>query len=57
MAIMGVAVLQRVSAQSNQYIQVIPTVTQANIINATALVDPLTEQVNNIAPTSFSLRI
>ena len=57
MAIIGVAVLQRMSAQSNQYIQVIPTVTQADIINATALVDPLSEQIKNIAPTSFSLRI
>jgi hypothetical protein len=54
---MGLAAFQRVSAQSNQYIQVIPTVTQADIVNATALVNPLTEQVNNIAPTSFSLRI
>ncbi len=57
MAVMGLAAFQRVSAQSNQYIQVIPTVTQADIVNATALVNPLTEQVNNIAPTSFSLRI
>ncbi len=57
MAVLGFAALQQVSAQSNQYIQVIPTVTQADIINATALVNPLTEQVNNIAPTSFSLRI
>ena len=53
-AAMGLVVLQRVSAQS---IVVIPTVTQADIINATALVDPLSEQVKNIAPTSFSLRI
>jgi hypothetical protein len=53
-AVMGFAVLQRASAQS---ISVIPTVTQADIINATALVDPLSEQVKNIAPTSFSLRI
>ena len=56
-AIMGIATLQQASAQSNQYISVTPIVTQADIINATALVNPLTEQVNNIAPTSFSLRI
>ncbi len=56
-AIMGLATLQQASAQSNQYISVTPIVTQADIINATALVNPLTEQVNNIAPTSFSLRI
>ncbi len=56
-AIMGLATLQQASAQSNQYISITPIVTQADIINATALVNPLTEQVNNIAPTSFSLRI
>ncbi len=56
-AVIGLATLQQASAQSNQYISVIPTVTQADIVNATALVNPLTEQVNNIAPTSFSLRI
>ena len=40
-----------------QSITVIPTVTQADIVNATALVDPLTEKVKDISPTSFSLRI
>ncbi|HTX17414.1 MAG TPA: hypothetical protein VMG34_02040 [Bacteroidota bacterium] len=39
------------------YINVIPTVTNADIVNATALVDPLTEQVKDIAPSSFSLNI
>jgi hypothetical protein len=53
-AILGIATVRQASAQS---ISVIPTVTQADIINATALVNPLTEQINNIAPTSFSLRI
>jgi len=40
-----------------QYIRVVPTVTQADIVNATALVDPLTETVKNISPSSFSLNI
>ncbi len=56
-AALGLAFLQRASAQSNQYISVVPIVTQADIINATSLVDPLTEQIKNVAPTSFSLRI
>jgi hypothetical protein len=47
---------QRSSAQS-QSITVIPIVTEADIINATALVDPLSEKVKDIAPTSFSLNI
>lgn len=47
--------LQRSSAQPP--ITVIPTVTDADIINATALVDPLSEKVKDIAPTSFSLKI
>jgi hypothetical protein len=53
-AIAGLTAFQRTSAQS---ISVIPTVTQADIINATSLVDPLSEKVKDIAPTSFSLRI
>ncbi|MGA7162034.1 MAG: hypothetical protein WBZ48_13615 [Bacteroidota bacterium] len=53
-AILTLALLHQAAAQS---ISVFPVVTQADIINATALVDPLTEQVKNIAPTSFSMRI
>jgi hypothetical protein len=52
--LLGFMSLQRSSAQS---ITVIPTVTDADIINATALVDPLSEKVKDIAPTSFSLKI
>ena len=50
----GLAFMSRASAQ---YITVIPTVTNADIVNATALVDPLTETVKNISPSSFSLNI
>ena len=57
LAVAGYGMVQHASAQSNQYISVIPTVTQADIVNATALVDPLSEQIKNISPTSFSLRI
>lgn len=42
-------------AQSNPYLQVVPTITQADIINAAVLVDPLAERIKDIAPTSFSL--
>ena len=52
--VLSIGPLLRASAQS---ITVIPTVTSADIVNATALVDPLTEKVKNIAPTSFSLKI
>jgi hypothetical protein len=46
-----------VKSPAQQFITVVPTITSADIINATALVDPLTEQIKNIAPTSFSLSI
>ena len=53
----GLFAIQRVWAQADQYISVIPTVTEADIINATALVDPLTEKVKDISPASFQLVI
>ncbi len=40
-----------------QSISVTPTITEADIINATSLVDPLAEKVKDIAPTTFSLTI
>jgi hypothetical protein len=48
---------QALAQYSNAYINVIPVYTQADIVNATALVDPLTEQIKNVAPSSFSLTI
>ncbi len=38
-----------------QSLDVIPTITDADIINAAVLVDPLAEKIKDIAPTSFSL--
>jgi hypothetical protein len=39
-----------------QSLDVIPTITDADIINAAVLVDPLAEKIKDIAPTSFSLQ-
>ncbi|HTR81701.1 MAG TPA: hypothetical protein VMM58_08725 [Bacteroidota bacterium] len=55
--ILMIAFVWAVKSPAQQYITVIPTVTSADIVNATALVDPLTEQVKNISPSSFSLNI
>ncbi len=38
-----------------QSINVVPTITDADIINASVLVDPLAEKLKDIAPSSFSL--
>ena len=43
--------------QSSQSLEVIPTITDADIINAAVLVDPFAEKIKDIAPTSFSLNI
>lgn len=40
-----------------QSITVVPVITEADIINASVLVDPLAEKVKEIAPTTFSLNI
>jgi hypothetical protein len=40
-----------------QSITVVPTITEADIINASVLVDPMAEKVKDIAPTTFSLNI
>ena len=40
-----------------QSITVVPTITEADIINASVLVDPLAEKVKDIAPSTFSLNI
>jgi len=40
-----------------QSIEVIPTITEADIINASVLVDPLAEKLKVIAPSTFSLNI
>lgn len=42
---------------SAQSIDVIPTITEADIINASVLVDPLAEKLKDISPTTFSLQI
>ncbi len=42
--------------QSSQSLEVIPTITDADIINAAVLVDPFAEKIKDIAPTSFSLK-
>ena len=47
------AVSYRIQAQS---VTVVPTITDADVINASVLVDPLAEKVKEIAPTTFSLR-
>ncbi|MFA6456472.1 MAG: hypothetical protein WCW40_06575 [Bacteroidota bacterium] len=41
----------------SQSISVDPVITEADIINASVLVDPLAEKLKEIAPTTFSLRI
>jgi hypothetical protein len=55
LVLLGCVSVQRATAQ--QPITAIPIITDADIINATALVDPLAEKVKDIAPTSFSLNI
>ncbi len=40
-----------------QSVTVIPTITDADIINAAVLVDPLAEKVKDISPSNFSLNI
>lgn len=45
------------SVAFGQSITVIPTITEADIINAAVLVDPLAEKVKDISPTNFSLNI
>ncbi len=44
-----------VSFGFGQSLDVIPTITDADVINAAVLVDPLAEKIKEIAPTSFSL--
>ncbi len=48
-------VINMVSFGFGQSLDVIPTITDADIINAAVLVDPLAEKIKDIAPTSFSL--
>lgn len=44
-------------AQSNSYLSAIATITDADIINAATLVDPLQEKVKEFAPSVFSLNM
>ncbi|MBW7888301.1 MAG: hypothetical protein H3C35_08075 [Bacteroidetes bacterium] len=41
----------------SRYITVVPTITDADIINAASLVDPLAEKIKPFSPNTFSLRI
>ncbi|MBP6672628.1 MAG: hypothetical protein KA247_05735 [Bacteroidetes bacterium] len=50
------AVLFLITVGSGQSITVVPKITEADIINATVLVDPFAEKIKEIAPTTFSLR-
>lgn len=45
------------SLSFGQSITVVPTITEADIINASVLVDPLAEKLKDIAPSTFSLNI
>lgn len=49
-------VLLMVTAVNGQSITVVPRITEADIINATVLVDPFAEKIKEIAPSNFSLR-
>ena len=49
--------LSLLSISFGQSISVVPTITEADIINASVLVDPLAEKLKDIAPTTFSLNI
>lgn len=48
-------VLCATSLGYGQSLSVVPKITDADIINAAVLVDPLAEKIKDIAPTSFSL--
>ena len=50
-----VLLITALSIVSGQSLTVVPTITEADIINAAVLVDPLAEKIKDIAPTSFSL--
>ena len=41
---------------SGQSITVVPRITEADIINATVLVDPFAEKIKEVSPSNFSLR-
>jgi hypothetical protein len=45
------------SLSYGQSVTVIPTITDADIINAAVLVDPMAEKVKDISPSNFSLNI
>ena len=50
------AVLFLTTFGSGQSITVVPRITEADIINATVLVDPFAEKIKEISPSNFSLR-
>ncbi len=56
-ALSSILTIVLLSAGFGQSITVVPTITEADIINASVLVDPMAEKVKEIAPTTFSLNI
>jgi hypothetical protein len=50
------AVLFLTTFASGQSITVAPRITEADIINATVLVDPFAEKIKEVSPSNFSLR-
>ncbi|NUN69425.1 MAG: hypothetical protein HUU02_06905 [Bacteroidetes bacterium] len=55
LAALVIGMLSTASAEGNKYLTVIPVITEADIINASVLVDPMAEKLKVIAPTTFSL--
>lgn len=55
LAALVIGVLSLASAEGNKYLTVTPIITEADIINATVLLDPMEEKLKVIAPTTFSL--
>lgn len=55
--IFSIIFLGFISILNSQSLKVIPTITEADIINATALVDPINEKIKVISPSNFSLTI
>lgn len=56
-SILGVFLFGVSLFSQSQYLSVIPTITDADIINAASLVDPLAEKVKPFSANTFSLKI
>ncbi len=55
LAALIIGFLSIASAEGNKYLTVTPVITEADIINASVLVDPMEEKLKVIAPSTFSL--